>query len=78
MRSVHSERHLIDRINRVRAAELGANDGLISTASLIVGVGCSWQGCDGKAYDVDRITRTLRSAKSGLVVTVELSRKECG
>jgi VIT1/CCC1 family predicted Fe2+/Mn2+ transporter len=40
---VHSERHLIDRINWLRAAVLGANDGLISTASLIVGVAAAAQ-----------------------------------
>lgn len=38
MRAVHQERHLIDRIGWLRAAVLGANDGLISTSSLIVGV----------------------------------------
>jgi VIT1/CCC1 family predicted Fe2+/Mn2+ transporter len=32
------ERHLIGRIGWLRAAVLGANDGIISTASLIVGV----------------------------------------
>ncbi len=35
---VHSERHLIGRIGWLRAAVLGANDGIVSTASLIVGV----------------------------------------
>jgi vacuolar iron transporter family protein len=34
----HNENHLIERIGWLRAAVLGANDGLISTASLIVGV----------------------------------------
>jgi vacuolar iron transporter family protein len=34
----HAERHLIDRIGWLRAAVLGANDGIVSTASLIVGV----------------------------------------
>ena len=38
MRPVHRETHLIERIGWLRAAVLGANDGLISTASLIVGV----------------------------------------
>jgi VIT1/CCC1 family predicted Fe2+/Mn2+ transporter len=38
MRPLHRESHLIDRIGWLRAAVLGANDGLISTASLIVGV----------------------------------------
>lgn len=35
---VHREAHLIDRIGWLRAAVLGANDGIISTASLMVGV----------------------------------------
>jgi VIT1/CCC1 family predicted Fe2+/Mn2+ transporter len=34
----HRERHLTDRIAWLRAAVLGANDGVVSTASLIVGV----------------------------------------
>ena len=34
----HRERHLVDRIGWLRAAVLGANDGIISTASLVVGV----------------------------------------
>jgi VIT1/CCC1 family predicted Fe2+/Mn2+ transporter len=38
MRSRHREVHLIQRIGWLRAAVLGANDGIISTASLIVGV----------------------------------------
>lgn len=36
--SSHSEAHLVDRIGWLRAAVLGANDGIVSTASLIVGV----------------------------------------
>jgi VIT1/CCC1 family predicted Fe2+/Mn2+ transporter len=35
---LHTERHLVSRIGWLRAAVLGANDGLVSTASLIVGV----------------------------------------
>ena len=34
----HHEGHRVDRIGWLRAAVLGANDGLISTASLIIGV----------------------------------------
>ena len=34
----HSESHLTHRIGWLRAAVLGANDGIVSTASLIVGV----------------------------------------
>jgi len=37
-RLAHPERHLVSRIGWLRAAVLGANDGLVSTASLIVGV----------------------------------------
>ncbi|XZE33894.1 VIT1/CCC1 transporter family protein [Pirellulaceae bacterium SH501] len=35
------ERHKTDRIAWLRAAVLGANDGIVSTASLIVGVAVS-------------------------------------
>jgi len=35
---VHPEFHLVERIGWLRAAVLGANDGIVSTASLIVGV----------------------------------------
>ena len=34
----HHERHYVHRINWLRAAVLGANDGIVSTASLVVGV----------------------------------------
>lgn len=37
----HAERHAVSRIGWLRAAVLGANDGLVSTASLIVGVAAS-------------------------------------
>ena len=35
---LHPESHLVSRIGWLRAAVLGANDGIIWTASLIVGV----------------------------------------
>jgi VIT1/CCC1 family predicted Fe2+/Mn2+ transporter len=35
---LHRENHFVDRVGWLRAAVLGANDGIISTASLIVGV----------------------------------------
>src|SRR6476659_9250237 len=35
---LHPEKHLVDRIGWLRAAVLGANEGIVSTASLIVGV----------------------------------------
>jgi VIT1/CCC1 family predicted Fe2+/Mn2+ transporter len=34
----HIEHHLVERLGWLRAAVLGANDGLLSTASLIIGV----------------------------------------
>lgn len=42
----HREKHRVDRIGWLRAAVLGANDGLVSTASLVVGVGSSGAGPD--------------------------------
>lgn len=38
MSRMHSERHNIARIGWLRAAVLGANDGIVSTASLVLGV----------------------------------------
>ncbi|HRD27657.1 MAG TPA: VIT family protein [Caulobacter sp.] len=40
----HAERHLVARIGWLRAAVLGANDGIVSTASLIVGVAAAAGG----------------------------------
>jgi VIT1/CCC1 family predicted Fe2+/Mn2+ transporter len=36
--NLHKERHRTERIGWLRAAVLGANDGIVSTASLVVGV----------------------------------------
>jgi len=41
VRGVHFESHRTDRIGWLRAAVLGANDGIVSTASLVVGVPAS-------------------------------------
>lgn len=38
MKKSHRERHRIDAVGWLRAAVLGANDGIISTASLVLGV----------------------------------------
>lgn len=40
----HLERHMVQRIGWLRAAVLGANDGIVSTASLVVGVAAASQG----------------------------------
>jgi VIT1/CCC1 family predicted Fe2+/Mn2+ transporter len=37
----HAEKHLVDRIGWLRAAVLGANDGILSTASIVSGVAAS-------------------------------------
>lgn len=44
MNAIHRENHPVDRIGWLRAAVLGANDGIVSTASLIVGVAAAAQG----------------------------------
>ena len=44
----HRERHRTDRIGWLRAAVLGANDGIVSTASLVVGVAAA----HSKASDI--------------------------
>lgn len=41
MRRIHREFHTADRIGWLRAAVLGANDGIVSTAGLVVGVAAS-------------------------------------
>jgi VIT1/CCC1 family predicted Fe2+/Mn2+ transporter len=43
-RAVHRELHRSDRVGWLRAAVLGANDGIVSTASLMVGVAAASQG----------------------------------
>src|SRR5688572_26636472 len=55
--TMHHERHRTERIGWLRAAVLGANDGLISTSSLVVGVASA---------DPDRST-VLLAAVAGLV-----------
>ncbi len=40
----HTEVHMVHRIGWLRAAVLGANDGLVSTASLVVGVAAAGSG----------------------------------
>ncbi len=44
MTRIHRENHLNDRIGWLRAAVLGANDGIVSTASLIAGVAAASAG----------------------------------
>lgn len=44
MRGCHSERHRSHRVGWLRAAVLGANDGLVSVSSLVVGVAAGGVG----------------------------------
>jgi vacuolar iron transporter family protein len=46
-RSIHRESHRFQRIGWLRAAVLGANDGIVSTASLMVGVAAADVGRSG-------------------------------
>lgn len=57
MGRLHVERHHTDRIGWLRAAVLGANDGIVSTASLVLGVA---------AADVSR-AEVLLAGTAGLV-----------
>ena len=41
MARTHREKHRVDRIGWLRASVLGANDGIVSTASLVLGVAAS-------------------------------------
>lgn len=44
---MHPERHSIERVGWLRAAVLGANDGIVSTASLVLGVASANSGSSG-------------------------------
>lgn len=58
----HPERHLVSRIGWLRAAVLGANDGIVSTASLIVGVAAA--GPDRHAILIAGVAALLAGALS--------------
>lgn len=59
---MHVERHRTAHIGWLRAAVLGANDGLISTASLVVGVAAS--GVEGSAVLIAGIAGLVAGAMS--------------
>ena len=58
----HIERHLVARIGWLRAAVLGANDGIVSTASLIVGVAAA--GTERRAVLVAGLAGLVAGAMS--------------
>jgi VIT1/CCC1 family predicted Fe2+/Mn2+ transporter len=56
----HAERHRTHRIGWLRAAVLGANDGVVSTASLILGVAAA--GADSRAILVAGVAALVAGA----------------
>ena len=58
----HTETHRNDRIGWLRAAVLGANDGIVSTASLVLGVAAS--GAGAKAILVAGVAGLVAGAMS--------------
>ena len=61
-RSIHLERHYSSRNNWLRAGVLGANDGLISTASLLMGLVAG--GTDGRTLVLSGIAALVAGAVS--------------
>jgi VIT1/CCC1 family predicted Fe2+/Mn2+ transporter len=64
----HRELHRTERIGWLRAAVLGANDGIVSTASLVVGVAAANANPDGglsMAAGEYGVQRTFRVQAAG-------------
>jgi VIT1/CCC1 family predicted Fe2+/Mn2+ transporter len=59
---IHVENHMTHRIGWLRAAVLGANDGIVSTASLVIGVAAS--GADRNAVLVAGLAGLVAGAMS--------------
>ena len=60
--SIHTEAHLVHRIGWLRAAVLGANDGIVSVASILVGVASS--GVDHQAVVIAGLAGLVAGAMS--------------
>jgi VIT1/CCC1 family predicted Fe2+/Mn2+ transporter len=58
----HAERHLSDRIGWLRAAVLGANDGIVSTACLVLGVAAA--GADHQTLLLTSVSGLIAGAMS--------------
>jgi vacuolar iron transporter family protein len=67
---LHPEKHLVDRIGWLRAAVLGANDGIVSTASLIVGVAAAATRNDALIAGVAGLVAGAMSMAAGEYVSV--------
>jgi VIT1/CCC1 family predicted Fe2+/Mn2+ transporter len=67
----HIERHRSDRIGWLRAAVLGANDGIVSTASLVIGVAAAGAGSrDVLLAGIAGLTAGAMSMAAGEYVSV--------
>jgi VIT1/CCC1 family predicted Fe2+/Mn2+ transporter len=66
----HRERHLTSRIGWLRAAVLGANDGVVSTASLIVGVAAAHASHQAIPAGVASLVAGAMSMAAGEYVSV--------
>lgn len=58
----HRERHKTERVGWLRAAVLGANDGIVSTASLVIGVAAA--GADRQAILISGMAGLVAGAMS--------------
>jgi vacuolar iron transporter family protein len=62
MSRLHTERHLVSRIGWLPAAVLGANDGIVSTASLVIGVAAA--GANKQAILIAGVAALVAGAMS--------------
>lgn len=68
---IHREGHLIERIGWLRAAVLGANDGIISTSSLVIGVAAaSTSSSDALVAGIAGLVAGAMSMAAGEYVSV--------
>lgn len=70
MRILHRESHLVARIGWLRAAVLGANDGIISTASLVLGVASAAGADEALVAGVAGLVAGAMSMAAGEYVSV--------
>jgi VIT1/CCC1 family predicted Fe2+/Mn2+ transporter len=70
MSRLHKESHLVERVGWLRAAVLGANDGIISTASLVLGVAAAASRNDILLTGVAGLVAGAMSMAAGEYVSV--------
>ena len=67
----HREWHRTDRIGWLRAAVLGANDGIVSTASLVIGVAAAhWSQSEVLVAGIAGLTAGALTMAAGEYVSV--------